>query len=282
MISSPNRSSRGSTPVIWVVLHTAEGAKTTAELGNYFAKASVQASSHVGIDDHGIEQYVPYSEAAWTIRGGNSRSDNAELCGFAAWTREQWLGEHMPMLRNAAAWVRERCLARSIPIVHLTPADVAAGRPGVIGHVDYTLGTRDGTHSDPGQNFPWDVVISLASPTPSPSPSVTTLEDDLMASIPITPDAGGKFQHACGVEVGGGSQVATRGWVTVGSTYGGTTFTVAVLSADAKVLGYWKDQRAGNNRSLAFQLPDGARAVTLEGIVDNSGTRPWVSTYLQR
>jgi N-acetyl-anhydromuramyl-L-alanine amidase AmpD len=160
--TSPNSSPRGAAPVRLVILHTAEGARTVAELGNYFAAAAVQVSSHVGIDDDGIEQYVDYAREAWTTRSANPISDNAELCGFAAWTREQWINDHMPMLRNAASWVAARCTARNIPVVKLTPAQVAAGQPGVCGHVDWTVGMKDGTHTDPGPGFPWDVVISLA------------------------------------------------------------------------------------------------------------------------
>lgn len=283
MISSPNRSARGTAPVSLVIVHTAEGARTVTSLGNYFASAAVQVSSHVGIDDTGIEQYVPYSEAAWTTRAANPISDNAELCGFAAWTRDQWLNEHHPMLVLTAQWVRERCLARGIPIRKLTPAQVAAGQAGVIGHVDWTVGMDDGSHTDPGQGFPWDVVIGLAagnSATPSPTPRA--LEDDLMASITITVDSGGRFHEAVGAEAGGGSQVATSGWATFGSTYGGTTWTVAALGADATVLGYWKDVRTGNNTSTNVKMPDGTRAMTFEGTADNTGTRPWASTWCLR
>lgn len=160
--TSPNSSPRGSAPVRLIILHTAEGARTVQELGNYFAASSVQVSSHVGIDDNGIEEYVPYDREAWTTRSANPISDNAELCGFAAWTRAQWLNEHMPMLENAAAWVAARCAARNVPIVKLTPAQVGSGHAGVCGHVDWTIGMKDGTHTDPGPGFPWDVVISLA------------------------------------------------------------------------------------------------------------------------
>lgn len=163
MISSPNRSSRGKAPVRLIVIHTAEGARTAAALGAYFAKPAAQSSSHVGIDDAVVEQYVPYDQAAWTIRSANPISDNAELCGFAAWTRDQWLGEHRRMLELAAGWIRERCLARGIPIRKLTPAQVGAGAAGVCGHVDWTLGTGDGTHTDPGKGFPWDVVMEMAN-----------------------------------------------------------------------------------------------------------------------
>lgn len=180
MISSPNRSARGKAPVRLIIIHTAEGARTVTSLGNYFASAAIQASSHVGIDDTGTEQYVPYTEASWTTRAANPISENAELCGFAAWTRGQWLNEHHPMLERTAAWIRERCLARGIPIRKLTPAQVGSGLPGVCGHVDWTLGMHDGSHTDPGPGFPWDVVMDLAAgSTPTPSPTPRPTEDDL-------------------------------------------------------------------------------------------------------
>ena len=139
---------------------------------------------HRGIDDNGIEQYVPYSEAAWTTRAANPISENAELCGFAAWTRGQWLNEHHPMLERTAAWIRERCLARGIPIRKLTPAQVGAGMAGVCGHVDWTLGMRDGSHTDPGPGFPWDVVIGLAAGSPvNPSPTPRPTEEDFLATM---------------------------------------------------------------------------------------------------
>lgn len=167
MIQSSNRN---GAEVLWVVVHTAEGALNVSSLRRYF-DSGVAASSHAGADDEQLsEGWVPYDRSAWTLRKGNSRSDNLELCGFAKWTRETWLSEHKGMLDNAARWIRQRCLARGIPIVKLTPDQVRDGVPGVIGHVDYTNATGDGTHWDPGPGFPWDYVISKARPTPTPAP----------------------------------------------------------------------------------------------------------------
>jgi hypothetical protein len=163
-------SSRNGAKVRLVTIHTAEGSRTKESLGLYF-NGGVDASSHVGIDAGGMQQYVDYSRAAWTLRSGNPISDNAELCAFARWTRAQWLGtatvdgcvNPRRILENAAAWTRDRCNARGIPKVKLSPADVRAGKAGVIGHIDWTLGMNDGTHTDPGGNFPWDVFMGLVN-----------------------------------------------------------------------------------------------------------------------
>jgi hypothetical protein len=174
---------RGSAPVRLIAVHTAEGSRTAASLGSYFYAPATQASSHVGIDAGATLQYVDPSRSAWTIRSGNPVSENAELCGFAAWTREQWLGSAtvdgcvnpIGILNRTADWVRARCLARNIPIRKLTPAQVGAGMSGVIGHIDWTLGMHDGTHTDPGSGFPWDYVIARAS---AGSGGVTPSDDE--------------------------------------------------------------------------------------------------------
>ncbi|MCO1575039.1 N-acetylmuramoyl-L-alanine amidase [Crossiella sp. SN42] len=158
-----------------VVIHTAEGARTVESLGRFF-QGKTQASSHVGIDDHRVEQYVNYDRAAWTLRSGNPISDNAELCGFAAWDRAEWL-RHPRMLELAAAWIAGRCRARGIPLRKLTPAQVAAGEPGVIGHHDWTVGKKEGSHWDPGPQFPWDLVMAKASGSPTHGGFLMALSD---------------------------------------------------------------------------------------------------------
>jgi hypothetical protein len=155
-------SSRNGARVLWITIHTAEGIRKAADLKAFFDRATDRSAHAVADDQTLIENCVPYDRAAWTLRYGNTRSDNLELCGFAAWSRNEWLTNHKGMLNFAADWARSRCLARGIPIVKLSPADVAAGKSGVIGHVDYTLGTHDGTHTDPGPGFPWDYVIARA------------------------------------------------------------------------------------------------------------------------
>lgn len=160
-------SERGSRPVSLIVIHTAEGARTAAALGAYFIRADVQASSHVGIDGSSTLQYVPYDKAAWTTRSANPISESAEMCAFARWTRDQWLSVGVvdgvvnprAMVSRAAAWARSRALARGIPLARLTPVQVGQNAWGLIDHYAWTIGKKDGTHTDVGGNFPWDVFM---------------------------------------------------------------------------------------------------------------------------
>ena len=174
-VPSPNYSSRGGTKVTGVCIHTAEGPTDANSLGAYFARTSVQASSHEGADESKRVRYVDYAFEAWTLRNGNPWTDNLEMCGFASWTRAQWLA-HPGMLRNAAQWVAERCHARNIPPRRITADDIRAGRrSGYFAHWDYTRGTDDGTHWDVGSNFPWDVFDGLVQD----AYNGTTQEDDM-------------------------------------------------------------------------------------------------------
>lgn len=211
MIASPNFSSRGGRAVRLVAIHTAEGALTAAALGNYFANPSSQVSSHVGIDSGTVVQYVDYVYEAWAMLDANPIADQAELCGFTAMTRAQWLSytdqtffwapgnrtvtvtSPQAMLDRAAAWIRERCLARGIPIVKLTPSQVGAGQAGVCGHWDWTLGTGEGTHTDPGAGFPWDYVMQRAANPPAPPNPSDDEESDMVDKIYLA--AGTKFPH---------------------------------------------------------------------------------------
>lgn len=119
-----------------------------------------------------------------------------------------------------------------------------------------------------------------APPAPVETLSATGSEDDPMASIILNIDPSGRFHEAVGAEAG--SAVASKGFVTFGSTYGGTTFTVAALGNDGTVLAYWPAVRTNNNTQTARELPVGTRHVTVEGAVDNSGTRPWASVFMLR
>ena len=177
-IPSPNFSSRLGSSVRMAVLHTAEGALNFQALGHFFADSAVQASSHVGIDDTlgTIGEFVTRGNKAWTQAAFNPVAVSAELCGFASWTREQWLGDHEDMLRNAAMWVAEECNRFGIPIVALTPTQAQGTGRGVCQHSD--LGTAGGGHHDCGPGFPMDVVIDWAKngfPVPPVASEVTQM-----------------------------------------------------------------------------------------------------------
>src|SRR5215472_16064752 len=169
-IPSPNYSSRGGAAVRLIVLHTAEGARTIEELGNFFASPSSGVSSHVGIDDKAgtVGEYVKRGSKAWTAANANPVAVQAELCGFASWSRDEW-HRHPNMIENAGRWIAEEAAAFGLPITKLTAAQAQGSGRGVCQHVD--LGSWGGGHWDCGSGFPMSDVLSWAggsSSTPAP------------------------------------------------------------------------------------------------------------------
>lgn len=186
MIPTSNYESRNGARVRLVVLHSTEGALDVDSLGAYFQTGTNQASYHGAMDNNRFETYVPYQYASWSILSGNHISDNAAFCGFAAWSRSEWLARPH-MLDLGAAWLAERCVARGLPIRRLSVQDTLAAvrdpnHPGgVIMHRDYTLATGDGTHTDCGDNLPWDVIIPRAQQLAGVVPMVATSMETTMA-----------------------------------------------------------------------------------------------------
>ncbi len=127
---------------------------------SYFA-THANASAHYAVDVAEVIQCVPENLQAWHD-GDNWQSIGIEICGQASWTREQWLSPDVyPVLERAAALVADIAARRGIPIVH-RPDDLRA--PGIRTHAEVTalLGLTEG-HTDPGQGFPLDVCLALAS-----------------------------------------------------------------------------------------------------------------------
>ena len=179
-IPSPNYSSRGGAGVRIVVLHTAEGARTYQELGNFFANPSSGVSSQVGIDDTPgtVGEYVTPDKKSWTQGNANPVAVSAELCAFAEWDRAEW-DRHPAMLRNTADWVAEECARFGLPIVALSPAQAQGSGRGVCQHVD--LGSWGGSHWDCGPAFPMADVLAMAAggapaePEPEPEEENTVV-----------------------------------------------------------------------------------------------------------
>jgi hypothetical protein len=166
-IPTDNYSSRNGARVIWVAIHTTEGIMDARDLGYYWQRID-SGSSHAGCDNTKTVTYIDPIYASWTLLNGNSRSVNMEICGWARWTRDEWLGPQKGRLIQAANWARQMCDRFGIPKRYIGSQGVARGEAGIIGHVDYTNGARDGNHWDPGPGFPWDVFISLVNQGSAP------------------------------------------------------------------------------------------------------------------
>ena len=94
-----------------LVIHTMEGftgPNGAKDCAIYF-QGNVGASSQVCIDNNRgkLWECVARDKGAWTQCNFNSVSVSMEQCGYASWSRDKWLKEREPQLRNVADWIKE-------------------------------------------------------------------------------------------------------------------------------------------------------------------------------
>lgn len=164
-----------------IVLHTAEcpckPGKALA-VAKYFAGESAEQPggvAHYTVDPESTTHSVPEATAC-AHAGAASRlgSVGIEMCGYSA---DQWTdAAHQATMRRAAALARDVAARWRVPLVRLTAADLAAGkRSGYTYHRDVTASLGGTSHTDPGPNFPYDLMHELiAGKGADPLSSVVT------------------------------------------------------------------------------------------------------------
>lgn len=161
------------TPVRLSVIHTTEGHAnaTSAEDGIAYDKTRSDGTScHVFYDSDSSPQEVLRKNTAHSaFYHGNTLGIQHELCGTASWTPTQWQGGYQQsMLRRAARAVADDCRTYGLEPRRLSVAEVRKAYygpspypKGICGHVDITnaFPEDNGSHYDPGSDFPWSQFI---------------------------------------------------------------------------------------------------------------------------
>lgn len=152
-----------------IIIHDTEGsshAQSAEDGAAYDARRPDGTSTHYFVDNDSVVQCVRTADQAHTARSqGNRRGIQYELCARASFSRARWLDMDygLPMLRRAAKQAARDCRKWDIPARKLSAGQVADGVKGFCGHADITKAfpQDNGSHTDPGPNFPWDVFIDL-------------------------------------------------------------------------------------------------------------------------
>ncbi len=88
--------------------------------------------------------------------------DRLHICmpGWSRWVRTDWLApKQMAQITGVAQFIVDKSRLHGFPTVKITPAQLEAGAKGYCSHSDVTYGFHiSGGHTDPGPNFPWDVL----------------------------------------------------------------------------------------------------------------------------
>lgn len=169
-----------------IVIHTNEPGPyaynkfpgTAESLGRYLQQSSVQASYQINVDRNGdLCRMVKDADAAWAA-GPIANNEGLHLCflGWAQQSRDEWLS-FPKQLDAGAKVVADWCRQEGIPAEKLSAAQFKAAKWGVGGHGDVAKAWGETNHTDPGVNFPFDILIAKvkailnpAAPAPAPAP----------------------------------------------------------------------------------------------------------------
>lgn len=171
--------SRGTDPVKWIILHTAEAAEkpyTARAVANWGAGPDApRASWHYVVDAIEVIACVREDYVAWGAPGANRFGIHVEHAGYASQTPDEWDDDYSrAVLCRSAELVRDIAERHSIPLCRISAKDLQEGQPGICGHLDVTAAFSRGVgHQDPGKYFPWEHYMAL----------LTGQEVDLMASV---------------------------------------------------------------------------------------------------
>ena len=190
---SKNSQSRGDTKVDLFLLHTQDGGGGNDAADNLaqWLAGDVGVSYHYSIgqaDDGGVTvcDVVDTDLASWSVLSANNRSINLCFAGSrASWTRQQWIDNAGKAIVVAAYLaVQDALMYGFTPRVIKPP--YADDPPGISDHRYVTQHLGDGTHTDVGDGFPWDIfevaVTHFASGKPQepadPDPGPEQPADD--------------------------------------------------------------------------------------------------------
>ena len=199
-IWSKNNGPR-SAKVDCFLIHTQEGGGGDAaaeNLAKWFQNAN-NVSYHYTISqasDGGVTvvDCVDTDRSAWSALSANGRSINLCFAGSrAAWSRTDWLTKAGNAIDVAAYLAVQDAKKYSFPTNVIAPP--YTGRiPGISDHRYVTKVLGDGTHTDVGDGFPWDVFTAAVAkysgagaPSPTPVPAKRFPDDwtdrELMVEI---------------------------------------------------------------------------------------------------
>lgn len=183
---SPNNGNRGGTKIDLFLLHTQEGPGNADSLAQYLQGHEVSYHYTVSEDynDHGVTvvDVVNTDNASWSVLSANQRSINLCFAGSrAAWSRDEWMRQSKAI--DVAAYLAvQDCKKYGIQIKVLAPP-YNSNPPGISDHKYVTQWLKDGTHTDVGNNFPWDyfaqrVTVWATGGPPTPPPPGPILPPD--------------------------------------------------------------------------------------------------------
>lgn len=183
----PSYSNRWGTRVRNAYWHTEQGNGTADSLAAYCNNPANGVGYHYIIRDGQVRSIVDTDYASWSVLDANPSSINYCFAGsFAEWSREQWLEREGDIA--IAAWLTvQDCHKYGFSTEVVAPPYRWAD--GISDHKYVTQVLGIGTHTDVGDQFPWDkaayfvdVYTGMVDPTPPPPPPVNLIDQEAEAA----------------------------------------------------------------------------------------------------
>src|SRR5699024_5691159 len=151
----PNNNPRHGARLTNFYLHTELGNASAASLAAYCRYPASGVSYHYTVRDGRVHCPVDTDYAAWSVLDANPSSINLCFAGsFAEWSRDQWLAREHDI--KIAAWLAVQDCDKYSLSTRVIPPPYERGE-GISDHRYVTQALNIGTHTDVGDNFPWDL-----------------------------------------------------------------------------------------------------------------------------
>ena len=156
---------RSLSAIHFIVLHDMENTSfdnAAENVGAYFEMQASGGSTHFGVDDNSIQQYLDLEVIPWGAPYANTTGVHIEQMGKASWDEKEWL-KHSGTLERTAWLVARLCKQLGITLRLVGVDDVRKGVRGVTTHHICTDAFHiAGGHTDPGPGYPIGHVLDLA------------------------------------------------------------------------------------------------------------------------
>ena len=155
---------RSLSAINFIVLHDMEctAEDTAAEaVGSYFQNPASGGSTNYGVDNNSIQCYLADNVIPWGAPGANTDGVHIEQMGTASWSTKEWF-KHAEGTLDRTAWLIAKLAKKlDIPVRRLSDRQVKSRQQGVVTHAQLSR-CLGGTHTDPGNGYPLDWVMSRA------------------------------------------------------------------------------------------------------------------------
>lgn len=204
--------SYGTTPKYGIAIHNTSNDATAAQEASYASRRTDGTSCHFFADKVEVIQVLDTAAKAGHAGSstGNSNAIAIEICGVNGWTRSQWVSNvNFKKLGEVLAKVIEKVWPDGSFKVQRATVSEMESNPRVkkfYSHDDMRRAWGGTDHTDPGPNFPWDVLFAAVKtaqgdpPAPSAPAAGRTLK---LASPYMTGDDVKICQRYVGAEEDG-------------------------------------------------------------------------------